>query len=1051
MSTRRSGVVGLGLVIVLMSWLIAGVATHTRFDPGGQSYAAPMDSSQWISPADGGRRAWFRDSFAVPAWATSVVVWFDTPGTANVYVDGGAVPLTYPGHVDNLPEAATGRPLVDAVDLSSKVATGPNSLVLEIASGDHTNARVRAQIALAGGGHSEALQTSAGPGSTWRVTSNAALLNLSTTPTQAAQIGLDSLTFSSVAFPDPGWTSPASATSKGASRSLVPQDAFDAPAPSFGVQSSLTDAVFRRPLVFDGSVPSWVWLRVWTNAPFTVAINGTLLTHSPMGSSAQVPTPANAAAVAQANSTPALARPQSTQASNLLDIKPWLHSGTNQLTVHVTGATISTSILGDVVAPGSDTSLASTGWSVVDPWQRPGAGVVASAATLYGVRIGANLPARPSPIDSIVQHVTPQAIYAIPGRDRYGLRFVIAGLLALLCVGCLLLGQVRQGRSALRTCSLTIVALAPATALAFLAQQLSLWADAIPPWPYTTSLVVIEAAVVLLGLGVVIVAALRTTRMPRLTKRAMESAVEADRRQELSISRSPRRRRLTSPTAAIIAIAVITTGIAAYRLAYEPYWQDELASLAAAQGIRAHILPQWPSGFLYFKSELYSSLIAAISSVFGNGPIPLRLPSVLLHGATVVLFGLKLLPYVIKQRAWLRVLVTAVFAIAPIEMEEARDLRMYQLAQFMAVVLIIVLLRTARDPTPKRVWACAGLAVGMYLAHEETFSLLPAIPIILFAETGWRWLREKMWLVPCFCAGSVILGQLALAKLTHPPAFGQDASFTPFLRWQPDVFYYLDYLTRSGTTAAPFLSVTLLALVGIAFGLKRRDRARIYFALLVVIPLVTLSLVLPAKEPRYVFITLPFLFALAGAAADDIVTGWLAIRAVFFRNLRTRLVSSMAIALALAGIVVSLGSGVADYGVAIGNAADVSVPLQHSDFDYAGAAIRSQIAPQDIIIAAAPANLVGQYFGRVPNYWLPNRPGSRMLYLIEKNNRVVDTQYGIPVLFSADDLENVLASGHRVWVVITSTLIAAQRDVLARYFQLVEDSNAVMVYRSVGT
>ena len=62
--------------------------------------------------------------------------------------------------------------------------------------------------------------------------------------------------------------------------------------------------------------------------------------------------------------------------------------------------------------------------------------------------------------------------------------------------------------------------------------------------------------------------------------------------------------------AAVGMIALVCGGAAAYRIGYEPLWQDELASLLAAQGVRSHLLPTLPSGLLYFKGELYSVLLA---------------------------------------------------------------------------------------------------------------------------------------------------------------------------------------------------------------------------------------------------------------------------------------------------------------------------------------------------------------------------------------------------------------------------------------------------------
>ena len=103
--------------------------------------------------------------------------------------------------------------------------------------------------------------------------------------------------------------------------------------------------------------------------------------------------------------------------------------------------------------------------------------------------------------------------------------------------------------------------------------------------------------------------------------------------------------------AAVGIISLICGGAALYRIGYEPLWQDELASLLAAQGVRSHLLPSLPSGLLYFKGELYSALLAVVGAITGDTATPLRIPSALWYVATILAFGLLLLPMVIKRRS----------------------------------------------------------------------------------------------------------------------------------------------------------------------------------------------------------------------------------------------------------------------------------------------------------------------------------------------------------------------------------------------------------------
>src|SRR5205823_10665081 len=80
---------------------------------------------------------------------------------------------------------------------------------------------------------------------------------------------------------------------------------------------------------------------------------------------------------------------------------------------------------------------------------------------------------------------------------------------------------------------------------------------------------------------------------------------------------------------ALLSLLLIGIPLVGYNLAYEPFWQDELSSFYAAQGVMLHGLPFFPSGFLYEKAELYSYLLAVWRFVFGDQGSILRLVSAL--------------------------------------------------------------------------------------------------------------------------------------------------------------------------------------------------------------------------------------------------------------------------------------------------------------------------------------------------------------------------------------------------------------------------------------
>ncbi|HEY0870248.1 MAG TPA: hypothetical protein VGD55_07600, partial [Acidothermaceae bacterium] len=665
--------------IAMCCWVITGLAVRVGFNAGNASYPVSLQDASWIQAPDHAPRAWFRDQWIVPSSATAMTLWYDTPDVVAIDINGISVPLSYHGDLNAEPDVPNARPLVDAVDLSAFAVQGLTTIVLDVTSQDRSAARIRAKVVVTGHNQSATEYTSSGPSSTWLATSNAALLHINGLGGQPA--------FSASSYPTAGWSAVAAATGRAANRAMAPESVVDRPAPDVGVQASISDAVVSRTLTL-GSLPGWVWLRLWTNGISWIQVNGTDINAGGIGNIDQLSGAVDSTSASRSNTIPLFQTAPHGETSYLLNIGPWLHKGANSVRIHVTGSLGGVSLLGDIVSSLGATSLADTGWRATDTLGRSATAVVTGAPALSGMPATAGTgqsTARPIVTGRIVKVRLTSDLYSEPANVRWIRHTLYAALLFLGCAAAIALLTRKRRHRVLPSTALVLVSLLPSFGLVLVANRAAAWSEAVPPWPYSDSLTVVTVALAAVGLILAAVTGLphryRTHEMaPRL---ALRSAVARWRERYTGRTLG----RLATVNTAIWLIAIASTALLAYRLSYEPLWQDELSSLAAAEGIRAHILPQWPSGFLYFKSELYSAVIAVIGGLFGDGPVALRLPSVLLHGATVVLFGRGLLPLVVKRND-VRIVATLVFAIAPIELLEARDVRMYQMVQFMAVAFL---------------------------------------------------------------------------------------------------------------------------------------------------------------------------------------------------------------------------------------------------------------------------------------------------------------------------------------------------------------------------
>lgn len=1017
-------------VLVAAAWLVGGFWASVQVRAPLAPYPSPLSAQPWVRSPEPGVRAFFDFSFPLVTLPQTATLWVQGDQAVTPYVNGfrvGDAPVLPPPPGSIIPvQPAT-------LDVLPALVAGGDTIGLDVVNLAGGAPEFRARLELRFGNRTEVL--AAAPAD-WLSTTNVAL-----TGQQFPETGTFSVPTASTA----DWAR-ATAGPAGAPNFSVtsPADAFTTPPSAVAISGPSTTGLFTASTVVRvGADHGEAWLRAAASGPFTVSLDGQVVAQGPGGQTA-VGVP-----VKSAQPINGLKRPW---ALAVFDISGWVPSGRVRVTLSVAAGTSMPTVAyldGAVWTGRSDTTFGTgPGW-VPAPGGK--VAVLGSPALAFGGRF----------------KMAPAQV-TLPAQPYLALRledasWVLLGLAATIAAA-LALGAASRG--ALAGAALGAL---PATALVLLLDQTRHLVTTNAPFPATPA--ALHAVVALLLAGLVLgcgagVAARRggTAKAHARPHRGMpgpgaQPAAGPSSERSAPRARPPRRLgRLLGGQGhqiAIGAIAAVMAAILSYQINWDYPWQDELDSIIAAQGIRRHILPIWPSGFEYWKSELYSASIAVIGALSHGGMTTYRLFSVALFAATVLLFGLGLAPMVLPGRRPLQVATTLVFAVAPIEGQFARDVRMYQLVQFLVVLVALLLARALAQPTTGRVAAAMGAVVCMYLAHEVSFGVLPVVPLALCGRYGWSWARNWRWWLFGGLAGGAVVAQLTLALMTHPPAFGIDPSGGPLVAWSPNPFYFVDNVFFTPGTAGGITVVSWLAVLGTVTGLYRHDWARVYLAAFWMVPTATLSLVLPTKDPRYVFVCLPFVFVLAGCAAGDIL-GWsraaLGHLGLSGRGQGTRACLTVAAsALASAALIVSLFNGLTDFGpVAVRL---FGADLSHHQYDYerADSYVRSHLRPGDAVIAAAPGNLVAEGIGRPPTYWMAYYQQEVLLYVFEKQARPVDTQYGVPVILDNQQFVRAVNAHPRVWLVIsdhhaTLGLTPDERATLAARFKLVEDGEDTCVF-----
>ena len=532
----------------------------------------------------------------------------------------------------------------------------------------------------------------------------------------------------------------------------------------------------------------------------------------------------------------------------------------------------------------------------------------------------------------------------------------------------------------------------------------------------------------------------------------------------------------------LVLLMLIAIPLISYNLAYEPYWQDELTSYFAAKGILATGLPVLPSGFLYPKGELYSYLLALSMAIFGEQGGNLRLVSVAAY-----LISLPLLyrvgAYFFERK--IALLATAMLAFSPFALQWGRAVRMYELAQLFTIVVVYLFFKAIQERKhPHLIYLAVGSLILTYLSHEEIFIMMPALVVcVLLASRDATHrlpavLYQKHWWIASLLGVSIIMGQLIIAKVTHPPILGTDQSQEPLIQFTVEnlPFYFkLLFLPTVLSYTQPLITInSLLAVLGCIWALRSGDSRARYCALFLTISFLTLVLIFTATADRYIYTLLP-VYYLMGAYA--LLT---ALRALWqplltaaslsasrvggpiaglgqttqtkpnqalqgFRNpvQATRLMAMATIILVCASVVLLPILPLDSYSLFLSKQAGLSYHRHYADYDDVATYVHQHWKEGDIVISVSPAISILYYVGHVDYFFSMDRA----LYLFEKGTAITDTPTGSHPLLNQGELETVLATHARIWLITDN---GSYRSAIRRTQRFVFPHDFYIAYRGYG-
>jgi len=518
-----------------------------------------------------------------------------------------------------------------------------------------------------------------------------------------------------------------------------------------------------------------------------------------------------------------------------------------------------------------------------------------------------------------------------------------------------------------------------------------------------------------------------------------------------------------------LGLIILTAGITCLRgLDINPFIPDEYVSILAARGILRHGIPIYDTnGIIYTRSALFHYILAAfvwLGIKTGNLGYA-RVPAVLWQLATlpvIYLFGRTL------RSKYVGLAATAMVAFSPYMIFFAREARFYSQLVFFTTLLFYLLYKSIRQPENHRLrYGIVAAFCCSFLSQQiAAVSVIVIFIVVLLAGQMRYWFQRKMipWLI--LAAVVVVVDLAAYLTWCVTPLPYVDRMSSPLLGIHTD---YLDVLPQMllDSVERSQLVVGLLyvsGLVSVLLALLRVRRIRrlvagrlddraasagprgvtwpwwSYLYLITLVSVVLYTILIPDPKSRYICQIFPATALAACCTAAELGV-------ILRRWSQTALKSRQAAFVVYAVYVIVLASllVVEQRPVRTWNSTE---HLVNNDFTEASRFLAAHRRPDDKIIYSSPEVAMVE-LGNCDFDWRPNE--ASLDKYMAKDGKLRERDSAGIVMDDVDKLRSTVSRYPRVWLVVVPRYALNSRLGTAVDLKKFIDDNFQIAYEGLGS